>query len=419
MALYIDPGTGSMLFTILIGVLGAIIYALRELFLKFRFRITGGKALKTKDDHPSVVIFSDDKRYWNVFKSICDEFEHRNEKLEYLTSSQDDPALNASYEYITTRYIGEGNKAFVTLNTLKADVVLSTTPSLDVFYWKRSKDVKYYVHIGHAPGDMSLYRMFGIDYYDAILTSGEHQKRQIREMEKLRNLPPKEIVETGITYLDMMKDRLDEVGTISDHSITVLLAPSWGPSALLAVYGDKIIKALLNTGYHIIIRPHPQSFTSEKGLIESLMTRFPECEQIEWNRDNDNFEVLRRSDILISDFSGVIFDFTMVFDKPVIYADTHFDKAPYDAYWLEEEPWVFRILPDLGPQLTETHLKDIRSLIDGCLSDSSYKQGRDKARKEGWAYPGEASKRVANYLIEKRNELTELPADSINQKNTD
>ena len=338
MTLYIDPGTGSMLFTILIGVLGIAVYALRGLFMKIRFRMSGGKGEKITDDHSSVIIFSDSKRYWNVFQPICDEFERRKEHLEYLTMSPDDPALETKYEYINSRFIGEGNRAFAALNMLKADIVLSTTPSLDVLYWKRSKDVKHYVHICHAPGDMSLYRMFGIDYYDAVLISGEHQKRQIREMEKLRSLPPKEIVETGITYLDTMKAKLDAAGVLPDHPLTVLLAPSWGPSAILAVYGAEIIKALLDTGYHIIVRPHPQSFTAEKESMESLMQQFPENEQLEWNRDNDNFEVLRRSDIMISDFSGVIFDFAMVFDKPVIYADTHFDKAPYDACWLEEEP---------------------------------------------------------------------------------
>lgn len=416
MKLYIDPGTGSMLFTILIGVLGAAVYAFRGLFLKFRFHLNGGKAIESSGNHPSVVIFSDSKRYWNVFKTICDEFERRKEKLEYLTASPDDPALDCSYEYISSRFIGEGNKAFAALNMLNADVVLSTTPSLDVLYWKRSKNVKWYVHIGHFAGDMSLYRMFGIDYYDAILTSGEHQERQIRELEKLRGLPPKEIAETGVTYLDSMKARLDDAGALPDHPLTVLLAPSWGSSAILTVYGAEMIKSLLDTGYHIIIRPHPQSFTAEKENMESLMTQFPENEQMEWNRDNDNFEVLRRSDIMISDFSSVIFDFALVFDKPIIYADTHFDKAPYDACWLEEEPWAFGILPELGPQLTAEHLKDMRELIDSCLSDSLYKQGRDRARKEGWAYPGEAAQRAADYLIEKKNELAGSAAEFVQNK---
>ena len=41
---YIDTGTGSMLFTILIGILGAAFYSLKMLFIKLRFKIGGGKA---------------------------------------------------------------------------------------------------------------------------------------------------------------------------------------------------------------------------------------------------------------------------------------------------------------------------------------------------------------------------------------
>ena len=40
---YIDPGTGSMLFTILIGILGAAFYSIKMLFIKLRFKIGGGK----------------------------------------------------------------------------------------------------------------------------------------------------------------------------------------------------------------------------------------------------------------------------------------------------------------------------------------------------------------------------------------
>ena len=48
MNLYIDPGTGSMLFTILIGIAGAAVYLLRALFSKMQFWLTGGA--KAKND---------------------------------------------------------------------------------------------------------------------------------------------------------------------------------------------------------------------------------------------------------------------------------------------------------------------------------------------------------------------------------
>ena len=403
--LYIDPGTGSMLFTILIGVLGTGVYKFKDTAVKVRFFMSGGKTRNDDDQKQAYVIFSDHKRYWNVFEPICDEFERRETELVYMTASPDDPALNKPYKYVSCEFIGEGNKAFATLNSLRADIVLSTTPSLDVFYWKRSKHVKYYAHVAHAASDMTLYRMFGIDFYDAILTSGDYHENQIRALEKARNLPEKEIVKVGLPFLDEMRERYKEAGPVQNKKPVVLLAPSWGPSAIFSRFGSKIIDELLKTEYDIIIRPHPQSFISEKELIESLMRKYPQGDRIEWNRDNDNFEVLRRADIMISDFSGVMFDFCLVFDKPLIYTDVQFDASPYDACWLEEEPWTFRVLPKLGLKLTDENMDDIGNLISRCLSETRYEQGRMEARQETWANIGESAELVADYLIEKHREL--------------
>ena len=405
MRFYIDPGTGSMLFTILVGVLGAGIYALRNVFMKLRFLLSGGKQEKMTGSALPFVIFADDKRYWNVFGPICREFDKRGQEVVYMTASPEDPALQEKFEHVKCEFIGEGNKAFAKLNLLSADVMLSTTPGLDVYQWKRSKDVKWYAHILHMASDATCYRMFGLDYYDAVLLSGDYQKEQLRQLEELRHLPAKELEVVGQPYMDGLKKQLEEAPALENHQTTVLLAPSWGPSSILNRYGEKAIEALLATGYHIIVRPHPQSFSSEKELMERLMKQYPDGEQLEWNRDNDNFEALRRSDILISDFSGVMFDFSLVFDKPVIYADTSFDKSPYDAYWLEEEMWTFEVLPKIGSQLTQENLQNVKELIDTCLTDTKYQEGRDLARSQAWAHIGESACLTVDYLMNKRSQL--------------
>lgn len=413
MKLYIDPGTGSMLFTILIGVIGAAVYSLRMLLVKLRFRLTGGKAESTGEKIP-FVIFSDDKRYWNVFQPICRELDRRGKEVVYMTASQDDPALSCAYPHVKAQFIGEGNRAFTRLNFLNAAIVLSTTPGLEVYQWKRSKDAQFYVHIPHAASDITIYRMFGIDYYDAVLLSGEYQVGQIRALEHLRELPEKELVKVGIPYMDDMAARLRAAGAAPAHPRTVLLAPSWGKSALFSVYGGNIIDTLLKTGYHVIVRPHPQSFKSETDMIQKLMGDYPASEQLEWNRDTDNFEVLRRSDILISDFSGVIFDFTLIFDKPVIYTDPQFDVGLYDAWWLDEPLWTVSALPRLGEQLKPENMEDLKSLIDQCLSDPRYAEGRRQVRAETWEHPGEGAGRTVDYLLQKYEELTAGGGDTEN-----
>lgn len=403
--LYIDPGTGSMLFTILLGVIGAGIYSLRMLLIKLRFALSGGK-IEVNENKIPFAIFSDDKRYWNIFEPICKEMNRRGKDVVYMTSSEDDPVFECPYEHVKAEYIGEDNKAFAKLNFLKATILLSTTPGLDVYQWKRSKEVDHYVHIFHAANDVTLYRMFGIDYYDSLLLSGEYQARDIRRLEEMRNLPAKELYQIGIPYMDVMKERLAQAEPIEKKERTILLAPSWGPSAILNVYGGKIIEKLLETGYHVIVRPHPQSFKSEKALMDKLMKEYPDSEQMEWNRDNDNFEVLRRADILISDFSGVIFDFSLIYDKPIIYTDPKFDLSVYDAWWLDTPLWTLSALPRLGRELTEENMENIGELVEACLNDATYVQGRKEVKAETWAHEGKGAERAVDYLLDKYNELT-------------
>ena len=189
MRLYIDPGTGSMLFAILIGIIGALNYLLKSWIVKLRFILSGGKKVEGDTEKLPFIIFSDDKRYWNVFEPVCRELNRRGMDVVYMTASADDPAINNPYEHIKGQFIGDGNKAFAKLNFLKATMVLSTTPGLDVYQWKRSKDVGYYVHMLHAASEVVTYRMFGIDYYDAVLLSGEYQVQDMRALEKLRSVP--------------------------------------------------------------------------------------------------------------------------------------------------------------------------------------------------------------------------------------
>ncbi|MCR5686434.1 MAG: CDP-glycerol glycerophosphotransferase family protein [Lachnospiraceae bacterium] len=410
LVLYIDPGTGSMLFTIIIGAVSAGFFLLQKFKLKLKFLLSGGKSVSVATDRIPYVIFSDSKRYWNVFKPVCDEFEKRGIDAEYWTMSEDDPAFSESYSHVRASFIGEGNKAFSKLNIMNAGVVLATTPGLDVLQWKRSKNVGAYVHILHQPGDTTFYRMFGLDHYDAVLISGEYEEKQLRDIEKLRNIKPRETCLTGITYLDAMKARYESSSAADekkDGTKTVLLAPTWGETAILSRFGERIISALADTGYNIIIRPHPQSFESEKDLMDSLQAKFPESDKLHWNRDNDNFEVLRRSDIMITDFSGVMFDYALIFDRPFIYADIEFDKSAYDAAWLDEDMWTLRILPHIGIPLKEEDFDKIKDVIDSATGDERLAAGRDRARAETWANPGEAAVRTVDYLVGKYKEICE------------
>ena len=409
---YIDPGTGSMLFATLIGLVGVAGYFIKGLWLKIRFILSGGKKVGTEENVIPFVIFSDDKRYWPVFEPVCRELDALGFDTVYMTASPDDPALQCEYKHVRSEFIGTGNKAFVRLNFLKATMLLSTTPGLDVYQWKRSRDVQFYVHITHgANGQVTGYRMFGIDYYDAILLACPCQIDSIRALEKLRGLPEKECQVVGVPYLDELSKRLEK-SVVPEHELTVLVAPSWGKNSLLNKFGNKLLDQLIATKYHIIVRPHPQSFTSEKSLLDRLINDYPD---LEWNRDIDNFDVLNRSDIMISDYSGVIIDFALVFNKPVICAYQDFDNSQYDVWWLGSPVWAVTANPRIGPTLTDANLSELKELIDTAWTEQKYKDNIREMRDEIWANHGLSAGVAARYIVEKYHALTAKPAITGNE----
>lgn len=403
--LYIDPGTGSMLFSLFIGVAAAASFGLRALYLKLKFVFSGGKSdSATASKNIPFVIFSDHKRYWNVFKPICDEFEKRGIDAVFYTASPDDPALTTDYNHIKTEYLGENNKPYARLNMLNADILLATTPGLGIYQWKRSKGVKCYVHIPHSISDFAGYRMFALDHYDSVIASGENQLPSMRKLEKLRpSIKEKEFTVVGSTYLDSMKKQLDSVGKLNQNEKkVVLVAPTWGKSGILSRFGEKLLSQLAKTDFTVVVRPHPQSVVSEQNILKPLQEKFS---QFEWNFDNNNFNILNRADIMITDFSGVIFDYTLVFDKPVIYTDTNFDSLPYDADWLNEPLWEFTVLPKIGIPLKKEQFSNIAEIISKAISSEKLKEGRNEVRNLAWQNKGKAAESAVDFLLKKHKSL--------------
>ena len=400
--LYIDPGTGAMLFSVLMGIVSVLFFAVKGAWVKLKFMISGGKAVTATDKIP-LVIFAESKRYWNVFGPICDELEKREFECEYWTTSEDDLAFNQGYKFVKPEFIGEGNKAYARLNLMNAKVCLATTPGLDVYQWKRSKNCDKYIHVFHNVAEPSLYRMFGIDYYDVIFTVGDEEERYIRKLESIRNLPEKEIAVTGQPYLDELlekKRKADLENNSEDkHKTTVLLAPSWGETSITNLYGERLIKALIDTGYNIIYRPHPQSFTADKELMESLSSKYPDSDSFKWDKNPDNFDSLYKADVLISDFSGIVYDFAFCFDKPVLYANAGFDASVYDAWWLDDNAWSIENLPNVGRELKEDEFDELKSVIDSLMSDNAYKQKRNEIKASAWKNIGMSSQSIAEYLV--------------------
>ena len=409
MVFYIDPGTGSMLFSIVIGLVTMLYFVGKAAFIKLKFVLSGGKAVAgSKGKHP-FVIYAESARYWSVFKPIIDEFEDRGIDVLYYTAKEDDPFFSEKYKHIAGEAIGEGNKAFTRLNFLEADVCLMTTPGLDVYQLKRSRGVKHYSHIMHSVDDATSYRLFGLDYYDSVLLSGEYQKAHLRLLEEQRNIQKKGLEVVGCPYLDTLQEKVVQMGLPFSSSVsdkfTVLVAPSWGSNGILVKYGERLLDPLVATGFSVIVRPHPQSVTSEKDVLERLKKRYQDNASVEWDFSRENLTSLSRANIMISDFSGVIFDYAFLFDRPFMYVHSDFDDRPYDAGDIEEEPWKFRVLPEIGIELKESDFTNLKQVLTDACSDSVLSSNRQKAKDTAWQYRGQSGKRVVDYLVAKQQML--------------
>ena len=405
--LYIDPGTGSMLFSVVIGIVSTLFFVMKSVLVKLRFFFAGKSARAAESRRHAYVIFCEGKQYWNVFAPVVDEFERREIHMRYLTSSEDDPVLNAGYRFVSAEYIGTGNHAFTRLNMLEADVCLMTTPGLDVYQLKRSKGVRHYSHVLHSVDDATSYRLFGLDYFDSVLLSGEYQKDHVRKLERLRGLSAKDLVVVGSTYLDVLESKVSSIAPEKDKPFTVLIAPSWGSGAILSRYGEKLLDPLVATGCRVIIRPHPQSRSSEAAVLDRLEARYRDRPNVEWDAERENIYALSKADVMISDFSSVVFDFVFLFDRPVMYANQNFDLRPYDASDIPEEPWKFRILKEIGIELTEDKFASIGDEVRAAAKSQALKANRTRARETAWEFRGQAGARIADYLVETRGAARE------------
>ena len=341
-----------------------------------------------------------------MFKPVLDAFENHETEVTYFTSCKEDPVFNAEYKFVFSQYIGEGNTAFAKLNFLSADVVLMTTPGLDVYQLKRSRNVKHYAHLEHSVGDATMYRMFGLDYFDSILVTGMYKEKDVRWLEEHRNINRKEIVSVGCTYLDEFKKRIEKIPAEEDHKFTVLLSPSWGPSAILSRYGEKLLDSLQATGWNIIVRPHPQSRISEKEILDRLTSRYKDMENIIWDYNSDNIFSLKKADIMISDFSGIIYDYTFLCDKPVMYVNADMDLRMYDAWYVPgQKPWQVNAVKKFGIELKESQFSNIKEIIQNARDSKELEDLRHKAKNEAWENIGFAGEKVYEFMVSRKNDL--------------
>ncbi|MEO8326577.1 MAG: CDP-glycerol glycerophosphotransferase family protein [Nitrospirota bacterium] len=406
---YLDPGTGSLLVSALVGLLATLLFFIKGLFYKIRRSILGFLGRTAEDDRvgQAIVFYSEGRHYWSTFRPVIDELVNRNVQCVYLTSDEEDPGLLYSSEFLSTKYIGIGTKAYAYLTILEADVCVMTTPGLDVLQIKRSKGVKHYAYLMHAPTDISTYKQYSFDYFDSLLISGDHQSKSLRKLEELRGTPRKLLLKTGCLYYDEMARQLKELDATpqSGNHMTVLVAPTWGRNGLLRKFGTRILIPLLEKQWEVILRPHPQSFISEEKMLNNLREEVKHYANLHWDNERDSTQSMARADVMVSDLSGAMFDFAFLFEKPVITMKYDLDWVGLEGSDLSQDPWEITVLDTIGQQISEKDLDSIPEIIEREIGKNDRKEMIRQLRDESVENFACAAKSVANELLHIQDEI--------------
>ncbi|CAM3564551.1 CDP-glycerol glycerophosphotransferase family protein [Erysipelothrix urinaevulpis] len=420
--IYIDPGTGSMLISATIAMASVAFFIVKG-FIYRRLGFSGNKGetvnLETEYD---IVFYSEGKQYWNVFKDLVIGSVEAGLPVVYFTSDKEDPGLLLELDGFQSYYIGSGREAFYILNRLRCNILIMTTPGLDVLEIKRSPHVKHYCHLSHATSSVAGYKAYGVDYFDSVLIGGIGDVDVIRELESVRGLPAKDIRVIGQPYLDVLREKLDtlkeDTHYFNNSKPTVLISPTWGNHGLLTKVGDSLLNEFDESDeFNVIIRPHPQSFISDKELMTNLMNKYPNNKQRIWDRDRENLKSMAQADLMISDFSGIIFDFFVLFKKPILTMHEQYEKRGRDASDLLDDPWDIKILESIGQTFNESDIDKIIEITHSNLDYMSVESSIDSSVLDIIdKFPQESKERGMAFIHEKHKEISQ-EAVSVNERN--
>lgn len=290
---------------------------------------------------------------------------------------------------------------------LKADVVVMTTPDLQRYYLKRSlvrEDVEY-IYIDHGMGSINItLRTGALDHYDTIFASGPQQVDEIRKIEKLRNTKKKKIVEVGYPLMDNLINKHNSIIHNFKDKKTILIAPSYQEDNILLSCIDEILDNLIDKNYKIIVRPHPQFIKRNNEKIEELLEKYKSKfnSDFYFELDFSSNETIYTADLLITDWSGICFEYSLSTMKPTLFVNTKLKVINKDYSRIDIEPLDITIRNIIGKTIEKNQIKDIDIIIQQLLLNQEiYKKQILKTRQQHLFNLGESAKIGAEYIIKR------------------
>lgn len=340
----------------------------------YRFR-------RTPRAEKGVVFYSESRASAPHLGPLLDELLSRGQSVHLLASHQDDPMANIDHPNLHAYFIGSGSARTWVFSTMDADAVVTTTPDLQTMQLKRSNRNVFYIYVHHSLVSTHMaYRPAAFDHFDAIMCSGLHHVRETRAAEELDGLPPKTLVEHGYGRLDTLIANRETAGDQSDdkadsYAGTILIAPSWGDNSILQAHGRQLVGSLIDAGYRVIVRPHPETTRKDPQLISALAADYEDNSAFTLDHDPTDESSMGIADLMISDWSGVALEFAYGFEKPVLFIDLP-RKVNNPSYGdLDIEPFEVLIRDEIGEILPLDQIGDVAERASSLITSTPARVG--------------------------------------------
>ena len=136
---------------------------------------------------------------------------------------------------------------------------------------------------------------------------------------------------------------------------------------------EDILDSLSGKGYRVIIRPHPQYVRHKMNRINELKEKYCECEDIEFQTDFSSNKTVYDADILVTDWSGIAYEYSLTTLKPVLFINTPMKVMNPDYKEIDVIPLDLDIRDKIGISLDPESVKDtVNDAVERLLNDSSF-----------------------------------------------
>ena len=348
-------------------------------FRNFIWQITSIKQLLGKENRElrSILFYSESSIYYLYFEDIINYIlENSEHSICYITSDPNDPVFKLQNDRFKVFYISNLMLAFVTV-LLDSEVLIFTMTDLGQFHIKRSTKNVNHIYVFHAVMSTHMvYQKGAFDHYDTIFCVGPHHVNEIKKTEEYYGLKKKQLVKVGYhliekIYADHLKFKCSKL--LENNKYTrILVAPSWNEGNIIETCIDELLINLLKAGYEVVLRPHPEIFKRNKRKIDLIESKFYSYDKFQLETELNSVANFHRSDILITDWSGIAFEYAFGTERPVVFINTP-PKIHNDEYKeIGIEPLEVKLRESIGIVLDLEDIKDIVIEIKKLLIDHTH-----------------------------------------------